>query len=354
MTVDAAEKVETQEMGETVMHDSDATLETRQASEAVTLESDEATETQTRENATLNSDEAGDMPRSSATVAPAKRGRGRPPGSKNKPKPRGSASKRSRVNRIEKFAPDHPFEIHPLCAEFPLIVGAEFEDLVNDIRQHGQREPITVDRDGRILDGRNRWLACKELGIHCKAVRYTGKDPAAFVWSLNVQRRHLSAEQKREQIARRLKHDPSRSDRAVAKDVGADHKTAAAVRADLEARGEIPHVDQRTDTKGRKQPAQKRSEKPMDSADRRRVLDSRDDLHAQPLGDAPVSFRVPRDPNELAKHLARKLSWDERRELIIALAKGGTIAELRELTITLNAVLEGRPGGDGELSDTVH
>ena len=48
----------------------------------------------------------------------------------------------------------------------------------------------------------------------------------------------------------------------------ADHKTVGKVRAEKEARGEIPHVEKRKDTKGRKQPAKKPVAKPAaDAAD---------------------------------------------------------------------------------------
>lgn len=47
---------------------------------------------------------------------------------------------------------------HPLANIFPLIVGEEFSELVEDIRLHGVRDPIFL-LDGKILDGRNRYRA---------------------------------------------------------------------------------------------------------------------------------------------------------------------------------------------------
>jgi site-specific DNA-methyltransferase (adenine-specific) len=64
-------------------------------------------------------------------------------------------------------------------------------ELKADIEANGQREPITLC-DGMILDGRNRYRACVELGIEPETREYSG-DPWAFAWSLNGARRDLEA-----------------------------------------------------------------------------------------------------------------------------------------------------------------
>ena len=81
---------------------------------------------------------------------------------------------------------------HPLAELFPLLEGEEFEDFKRDIARNGLLEPITL-LGGLILDGRNRYRACRELGIEPVTVEWSGPgDAAAYVCSRNLHRRHLS------------------------------------------------------------------------------------------------------------------------------------------------------------------
>ena len=100
----------------------------------------------------------------------------------------------------------------------PLLEGSEFESLVRDIRTHGLCEPIILLED-TILDGRNRYRACKAAGIQPRferwVPRHEGDTPLAFALSRNLERRHLN-ESQRAMSAARLANLPDgvRQDRA--------------------------------------------------------------------------------------------------------------------------------------------
>ena len=99
--------------------------------------------------------------------------------------------------------PKGEYEFHPLANIFPPMTEAELKVLSDDIGRNRQQEPITLYQ-GLILDGRNRYLACKKAYVEPKTVELpSGVDPLAFVISANLHRRHLN-ETQRGMIAYRL------------------------------------------------------------------------------------------------------------------------------------------------------
>src|SRR5262249_4657808 len=78
----------------------------------------------------------------------------------------------------------------------PPMMGPEFDELCVSIRNYGQREPATLFED-RVLDGWNRFRACRTVGIAPTFEQLPeGADPVRFVIDKNINRRHLSTQQR--------------------------------------------------------------------------------------------------------------------------------------------------------------
>lgn len=194
-------------------------------------------------------------------------------------------------------------KIHPAAELFPRMTEDELRELGKDIKKNGLKSPIALWSPGHIgdgakprqryvLDGINRLDAMERAGLsvidrdgepleshasfkqlfekrfvtsYAIGARGDGKssgvkpdtDPYEYVVSANIHRRHLTAEQKRDLIAKLLKADPTKSNRQVAKMVGASHPHVAKVREQAEKAGDVETVTTSVDTKGRKQPARK-------------------------------------------------------------------------------------------------
>ena len=86
-------------------------------------------------------------------------------------------------------------EFHEVVHIWPKMQPDEFAKLVADIKAHGLREPIWIYQ-GKIIDGRHRYLACQEAGIRPQYKEWSGQGSLVmFVASLNQHRRHLDAGQ---------------------------------------------------------------------------------------------------------------------------------------------------------------
>ena len=94
-------------------------------------------------------------------------------------------------------------KVHPVGDLFPLLEGDAFDELVEDIREQGLLEKIWVTPEHKILDGRNRYRACKKAGVEPKTRVCRRTDYVEFVVSLNLKRRHLN-ESQRAMVAARI------------------------------------------------------------------------------------------------------------------------------------------------------
>lgn len=96
-------------------------------------------------------------------------------------------------------APETPeYKPHPLAGAFPRLPREDFDALVADIKEHGQRDAILLTPDDQVLDGINRLLACREAGIEPR-FEITNEPPekwVALVISKNLVRRHLTPSQR--------------------------------------------------------------------------------------------------------------------------------------------------------------
>lgn len=86
--------------------------------------------------------------------------------------------------------------IHPAADLFPMVDGEELAALCNDIKERGLQQPIIVWRDGSLIDGRNRLVACYRTNQEVVLETYDGDDPVQFSLSANLHRRHLNQGQK--------------------------------------------------------------------------------------------------------------------------------------------------------------
>lgn len=88
-------------------------------------------------------------------------------------------------------------KFHPFAEVFPLLEGTPFDELVEDIKTFGLREKIWL-YDGKVLDGRNRFLACQKAKVKPQYRTFKGTDQGALahVISTNIHRRHLTESQR--------------------------------------------------------------------------------------------------------------------------------------------------------------
>jgi len=88
----------------------------------------------------------------------------------------------------------------------PDLTDEEFAALKADIAARGVMVPVELDETGAVLDGHHRVRACAELGIteYPRIIRpgMSEDEKREHVLALNLDRRHLTREQRRELVGR--------------------------------------------------------------------------------------------------------------------------------------------------------
>lgn len=97
---------------------------------------------------------------------------------------------------------DFGFPVFPAADVFPMMAEDELQELAEDIKANGLREPIVmavIDEERVLVDGRNRLAAWKLAGQPTDGVPFVmldeDVDPTAYVISANVRRRQMTKAQ---------------------------------------------------------------------------------------------------------------------------------------------------------------
>jgi DNA modification methylase len=161
---------------------------------------------------------------------------------------------KARTKRTKKIVYEPVIKLPPLRYE-------DFTSLRDNIAVNGVLVPIIVDSDGpkrKIIDGNYRKQIAEELGYDCPEVVHPNLDEdekRTLARALNLARRQLTQEQKRELIADQLEETPEQSNRWIAKQLGVHHATVGSIRFELQATGQIVQLDRTVGLDGRVRPA---------------------------------------------------------------------------------------------------
>src|SRR5262249_27382601 len=150
--------------------------------------------------------------------------------------------------------------------KLPALPYEQFLALRDNIALNGVLVPILVDGDGprrQIIDGNYRRAIADELGYDCPESVHAGlteEEKRTLARALNLARRQLTQDQKRQLIADQLRETPGRSNRWVGKQLGVHHATVASVRGEMEGTGQIIQFERTVGEDGKARPAARQSQ----------------------------------------------------------------------------------------------
>ncbi len=145
----------------------------------------------------------------------------------------------------------------------PPLPYDQFLALRDNIAVNGVLVPIIVDSNGprrKIIDGNYRKAIADELGYECPEIVQEGlteDEKKTMARALNLARRQLTQEQKRQLVADQLRETPGRSNRWIAKQLGVHHATVAVVRSEMEGTGDLSSCERTVGEDGKARPAKR-------------------------------------------------------------------------------------------------
>lgn len=198
---------------------------------------------------------------------------------------------------------------------FPSLEPAVEDALRESIQRFGVLVPIIYDQHDRLLDGHNRKRIADELEIECPfhVVHVADDDQAEeIVQTINLDRRHLDAEQRREIVAALRANGHSL--RAIAGAVGTSQTQVA---RDLEASGVTEVTPDEVHGKdGKRYPSRRppivvvppvlQPDKPISPEEMQAILDELDEAHGDDLTEEIVDQTV--EENRDSKRTPKPIS----------------------------------------------
>ena len=216
----------------------------------------------------------------------------------------------------------------------PALSYDDFTALHDNIGVNGVVVPIVVDEKKQIIDGNYRKAIADEFGYDCPEIVQEGlteEEKRTLARSLNLARRQLNQEQKRELIGDQLLETPERSNRWIAKQLGVHHATVGTVRGQLQSTGQIIQLERTVGADGKIRPAFKTLKTVSRSeAERKARIKATKLIH----GDCTSKLKTISD-DSIDAIITDPIYPEVKREY-------GTISEAKWMTMMQTVVREGR------------
>jgi protein gp37 len=127
---------------------------------------------------------------------------------------RGGTMKFERISVTEIVGKHGIAGVHPAADILPLATDEEFQEMCVDVKAQGFLNPVRINNDNLLIDGRNRLQVSWAVGLDSAIIRFNPPDVLAYVLSENLHCRQLTVGQRAmiaENIANMPAHRPAGS-----------------------------------------------------------------------------------------------------------------------------------------------